>query len=235
MTLDYKNYALFLDIDGTLLDIAETPHSVIVPPSLSGILDRLSRKMGGALALISGRNIVSIDALFHPLKFPAAGSLGAEWRMSSNATVEEGSRLPTLFVQRVKTAFENIQGIVVEDKKFSLAVHYRQAPHTRQSLYDKLVQLAAPFQPELDVVEGKMVFEIACCGQDKARILKRFLEYAPFSGRRPVFIGDDAVDASAIEYCRRKGGVGIWVGKQSDGDCMADPQSVRNWLEENAG
>ncbi|MDD3370467.1 MAG: trehalose-phosphatase [Alphaproteobacteria bacterium] len=234
MQLNVHNDALFLDIDGTLLDIAETPQSVIVPPSLLQTLERLSKKMNGALALITGRSLANVDDLFRPLKLPAAGSHGAELRLSANSNIETADPLPDALSTGIKAAFADIPGVIIEDKTYSLAVHYRKAPKAKPFLSKQLNELLAPFCDKLSLVEGKMVFEIALLGRDKVFALRRFLQNAPFSGRTLVFIGDDAVDADAIDFCRQNGGVGVWVGSEYDGDRFESPQSVRDWLKQQA-
>lgn len=233
MQLNSEKDALFLDIDGTLLDIAQTPQGVIVPPLLTETLGRTFRNLGGALALISGRPLSEIDALFYPLKLPTAGCHGAELRFSPTGEVEAGLHLHASFINEAKSILEAFQGISIENKGFALAVHYRQVPHIREQLFDKLCKLVAPFHSELELMTGKKVFEINLRRQNKAMAIERFLKQKPFSKRRPIFIGDDAVDVPAIEYCRRAGGLGIWVGTKCNGDAMPDPQFVRNWLTNN--
>lgn len=220
--------ALFLDIDGTLLDIASTPGAVIVPPVLLHNLAALHAKLGGALALISGRTLSEIDALFTPLRLPASGAHGAECRVT---TVKEASSvLPEAFRKHVIETFASYPALLIEDKKYSMAVHYRQAPGMSHAVETLLKEMIVKADEPLTILPGKMVYEVVYPWHNKGAALERFMTYPPFAGRRPVFIGDDETDVFAIHACRKLGGIADHVGR---GECFfSTPSDVREWIAE---
>ncbi len=226
--------ALFLDIDGTLLEIASVPGDVKVPKRLVGVLARLKEKTGGALALVSGRTMAEIDALFAPLRLCAAGTHGAEWRLSPRGRVRQGRRLPKSLRRGVAESFAGMKGVAVEDKTFSVAVHYRRAPAKKDAIRKKLAALVKG-REGIEIVRGRMVFEISHRGQDKGAAIGRFLAAPPFKGRRPLFFGDAEADLPAMEICVRRGGAAILVGSRKRGAKGFDsPQTVRAWLAKQA-
>ena len=208
------DWAWFLDIDGTLVSIAESPDHVRVTPSLLGLLSSVSEAAGGALALVSGRTIDAIDRLFMPHRFPAAGQHGAErrdfsGRMHSHAAMSGHFRK---LVDRAHAWAADHPGILVEDKGLSVAVHYRAAPRLAPAVARFTRSLARECAGSLELQHGKMVFEIKPAGRDKGVAVKDFALEAPFSGRRPVFIGDDASDEFAFAAINDLDGVSVKVG-----------------------
>jgi trehalose 6-phosphate phosphatase len=229
-----EHCAYFLDLDGTLVAIAGHPAAVHVDAALVALIERLGCAADGAIALISGRPITDIDRLFEPLRLPVAGQHGAERRDASgrfHVHAIDGHALAKLR-QSVATWQVMHPGLVVEDKGLTLALHYRAAPELAAPL-DRLVrEKLDAMASELQVQPGKMVLEVKPGGRDKGRAIREFLDEAPFSGRLPVFIGDDVTDEYGFAAVNTLGGVSIKVG---DGDSCARWQlenvaAVHRWL-----
>ncbi len=208
------NWALFLDFDGTLVDIAPRPQDVAVPASLIATLQALYNAFGGAVALVSGRPIADIDRLVAPLKIPVAGQHGLEWRIAPGGKILHRGGDPALLDdlrQRFAKLAADHPGIVVEDKTWSLSVHYRAEPETGP----EIIALATDHMPEgehLHLMHGKMVAEIKPAGIDKGKVVHSFLAEPPFAGRIPVFIGDDRTDEDGFAAVNAQGGISIRVG-----------------------
>jgi trehalose 6-phosphate phosphatase len=227
-------WALFLDVDGTLLDIARHPDAVAVSPALLGLLDRIHRLAGGAIALISGRSLADLDRLFGPLPFCAAGQHGLERRDSQGRISRSIGALERLndAAQALATHARMRQGVVVEHKGLSLALHYRNAPDMRDWAQLTMRSLLAGLGPAFQLVDGKMVFELKPGGRDKGTAIADFLSEPPFAGRLPVFIGDDVTDEDGFAVTNIAGGHSIKVG---EGASLArwrlrDAHEVREWL-----
>jgi len=236
LRLDLDHTAIFLDVDGTLLDIAPTPLEVRVPQHLSLALERLSARMGGAIAFITGRPVAEIDRIFHPLRMPAAGGHGAEIRLTPKDNIHR-SRIATLddeLREDLTRIGELDSGIIVEDKGFSLAIHYRQAPQFGREVMEHIVHICRSERCEsLEVLPGKLVVEIKPSGYDKGTGLRELMSNPPFAGRRPIFIGDDVTDNAAFAVLPDFNGIGISVGGPVPGASynFDHPQDVRLWLE----
>jgi trehalose 6-phosphate phosphatase len=225
------NSALFLDFDGTLVDIAPTPDAVSVETGLTRTLAQLAQVLDGALALVSGRPLAQLDGFLAPLVLPAAGVHGAERRRPDG--VVERRALPAL--ERVAEAALQLAsrqpGLIVERKTSSVALHYRAAPQC-ESLCRTTLQQAVAGEPDLHLMCGKMVVEALPRGVSKGRAVDAFLKEPPFAGRKPVFIGDDVTDEAGFEAVQRAGGYAVRVG---DGASVAlhrlpTPSAVRRWL-----
>jgi trehalose 6-phosphate phosphatase len=232
--------AVLLDIDGTILDIAPTPGAVIVPASLRKALTRLSGKTGGALALVSGRSLGDIDLLFAPLRLPAIGGHGAEMRLSPHDDAErENARvLDGDLRERVAELAVGSPGVLVEDKGYSLAVHYRLAPEQEGRVKRAVAAIRADWPKEpIEVLPGKSVVEIKSAGFHKGAAIRELMQHKPFAGRRPIFIGDDVTDESAFAVMPEFKGMGFSVGRRAPGTayCFAAPSDVRRWLERLSG
>lgn len=210
---DLAAWALFLDVDGTLLHIAPRPDAVKVEGDLVAVLGRLQTAFGGALALISGRQIAELDRLFAPLRLPVAGLHGLERRDASGQfhRLGSGESLNALRVALSNFAAGN-PGVLLEDKGLSLALHYRQAPQTEALARDFVRDLVARQEVELRLLEGKMVLEIKPPLADKGSTVEAFLAEPPFAGRRPLFIGDDVTDEDAFRLVNRRKGISVRVG-----------------------
>ena len=209
--------AILLDIDGTLLDLAPTPREVWVPPGLANTLNRLSDKTSGALALVSGRSLNDIDLIFAPDQFPAVGGHGAEMRLSldSEAVSTHAPPMDKELKRRLAAIAKLSPGILLEDKGYSLALHYRLAPHAEKAIYEavSLIRNELPHAP-IEVLPGKCVYEIKQVGFDKAMGVRELMRHEPFRGRRPIFIGDDVTDESVFEIMPEFDGTAFSVGKR---------------------
>lgn len=226
-------WALFLDVDGTLLDIAPTPEGVVVTSQLRQTLQRLHDALDGAVALVSGRSLLDLDQLFAPLTLPAAGLHGAEWRDGAGACHEIAVDPAAINQMRreAEALAANLPGVRVEDKGRGLALHWRQAPAAEAALREGAAAIAE--RTGLVVQPGKCVFELKPLGVDKGSALRHFLEQPPFQGRRPLFIGDDLTDAFAVEAAQSCGGLAIRVGEtlaQLTEEAFVEPAAVRDWL-----
>lgn len=215
--LDLKTTALLFDVDGTLIDIAPRPDAVAVPDDLRQSLARLAEAAGGALALVSGRSIADLDRLFAPLVLPAIGGHGAEMRISPRKAVETSAPLPEALRRELAAARAFDPGILIEDKGYSLALHYRAAPQAEAVLRRHIDAVCARFpSAALEVLPGKAVFEVKHPGVNKGEAVRRLMAQAPFAGRRPVFVGDDVTDESVFAQLPALGGLGFSVGRQFD-------------------
>ena len=231
---DLDTDALLLDVDGTLLDIAVTPASVVVPQDLLACLDELHGRAGGALALVSGRPIGDLDRLFAPLRLPAIGSHGAQMRIGADrAQLQSGESIG----ESVRHRFALIESvdprIIVEDKGASLAVHYRMAPHREGLVKEQvaaIIDLTAS-QP-LQVMYGKAVIEVTLANFSKGGAVRELMKAPPFADRRPVFIGDDSTDETVLAVLPALRGRGYSVERAIAGasGVFASPHEVRCWL-----
>jgi trehalose 6-phosphate phosphatase len=204
--------ALFLDFDGTLVDIAPEPGAVVVPCNLVPTLTSLQQYLGGAVAVVSGRPIREIDQYLAPLRLPVAGVHGAE-RRGAGGDVDRAAAYPLQAVEQAanELARQHPQ-LLVEHKGTSLALHYRQAPHLEQQCLDVMEQAVAQ-SPGLALLRGKMVAEAKPIGASKGSAIEAFLREAPFAGRTPVFVGDDITDEVGFSTVQRLGGLGVKVGE----------------------
>jgi trehalose 6-phosphate phosphatase len=230
--------ALFLDVDGTLLDLAPRPGAVVVPQSLLVSLANAEKALGGALALVSGRSIDDLDRLFAPLHLRASGVHGAQTRFTPRGPEQpddEAEGLPLNLWMALTEVLFDFPGTFAENKRYSFAVHYRTMPILKRRLRAALIQLvAAHAHLDLDMIHGHSVFEIKPRGFDKGKAIERFIARKPFLGRMPVFIGDDATDEAGFAVVVSHGGRAFSVGGERPGvnGVFPSPESVRNWLAE---
>ncbi len=229
-------WAWFLDIDGTLLDIAAIPAAVKTGPSDTRLVTGLYSACGGALALISGRSIEGIDRLFYPLRLPAAGQHGIERRDAKGRILrhpfpEEAMRRAA---DEIRAFAEKREGLFFEDKGASLALHYRLAPHLAPAAHTVVHKAAQHLGEGVEVQGGKMVVELKPSGRDKGIAIQEFMQEAPFRGRVPVFLGDDLTDEDGFHVVNRLGGhsVKIGPGVTSARWRLRDAAAVRQWLAE---
>src|SRR2546430_7935140 len=212
--------AILLDIDGTLLDLAPTPREVWVPPGLAKTLNRLLERTSGALALVSGRSLNDIDLIFAPEQFPAVGGHGAEMRISqdSEAVATHAPPLDKELKRRLAAIAKLSPGILLEDKGYSLALHYRLAPHAEKAIYAavSLIRADLPNAP-IEVLPGKCVCEIKHSGFTKASGVHELMKREPFKGRRPFFIGDDVTDETVFAIMPDLDGLAFSVGRRAKG------------------
>lgn len=225
--------AVFLDVDGTLVDIESHPDAVRADEELVALLVDLAARLGGALSLISGRSITEIDRIFAPAKFPSAGSHGAELRLMDEDVAVVEAEFPEEILRRARSFVEKHQGLLVEKKRAGLALHYRGAPDLETACRDLVTEFMRELGHDFRLIDGKMVFEIAPRKHHKGEAIRKMLQHLPFRGRRPVFVGDDVTDEDGFRIVNELGGLSIRVGQKSSSaaryefDAVSD---VRAWL-----
>ena len=229
-------WALFLDIDGTLLEIAATPQAVHTARADTKLIAALYEKTDGALALVSGRALATIDELFAPLKLPAAGQHGVERRDARGKVYR-----PSFSADVLARASKHIgdfaarhAGLVFEHKGYSMALHYRLAPRLAGAAHAVVREAARTVGCGVEVQAGKMVAELKLAGHDKGRAIEAFMKEKPFAGRVPVFLGDDLTDEDGFRVVQRLDGIAIKIGA---GETVAPwrldhPAAARTWLGE---
>ena len=227
--------AILLDVDGTLVDLAPTPREVWVPPGLARTLNRLLVRTSGALALVSGRSLNDIDLIFAPEQFPAVGGHGAEMRLSADneAVATHAPPMDKELKRRLAAIAKLSPGILLEDKGYSLALHYRLAPHAEKAIYAAVSLIRADLpNASIEVLPGKCVCEIKHSGFTKATGVLELMTHEPFKGRRPLFIGDDVTDESVFAIMPDLGGIAFSVGRRAQGVAghFDEPSDVRAWL-----
>ena len=227
-------WCLFLDVDGTLLDIAPTPDAVYVDAKLLNLLRRLERACEGAIALITGRPIAAVDALFAPLQLPVAGVHGFERRNAQGRYFRPGFAGTGLSDLRseVTALAQSLHGVLLEDKGCAFALHYRKAPNLEETIRLRLARLVSAAPPGFELLDGDHVVEIKPVEHDKSTAIEAFMQEVPFSGRMPVFIGDDTTDLDGFAAMKRFNGLAVAVGSRIPGERrLARPRDVRAWLE----
>jgi trehalose 6-phosphate phosphatase len=208
--------ALYLDIDGTLIDIAPTPEAIVVPRGLPDQLAELAAKLNGAVALVTGRSIARVDALLQPHLFPVAGLHGAEMRLPDGRFIEATISADFLAVkEKLHARSEDLEGVVFEDKGAAIALHYRLAPHCKADVDALMEEAAASTGGGWILQQGKMVVELKPVQSGKGRALEEFMAIAPFRGRWPIAIGDDLTDAGMFAVATAAGGAAIRIGNDA--------------------
>lgn len=230
-------WALFLDIDGCLLDLAPTPDEIVVPSELPGNIEKLRLRLGGALALVTGRALVYADALFDPFPFPIAGLHGAEMRGADGAMIQ--AEAPAAFAQLKHELAEEAKampGVLIEDKGAAVAAHYRLAPQYELALGERMHAFAEDAGPDWALQLGKMVYEIRPARASKGDAVERFLAEQPFHGRLPITLGDDLTDESMFAVANARGGLSFRVGHLDAKTCaqgvVDSPAKVRGAIAE---
>jgi trehalose 6-phosphate phosphatase len=206
--------AFFLDIDGTLVAIAERPDIVRIEPSLMELIRGVREAAGGAVAIVSGRTIRDIDRLFAPLVLPAAGQHGLERRDAEGRLHRHDFTAGPLREAALRlAAFASAHpGLLLEDKGASLALHYRQSPSLEGAVREAVGREAQRIGRNFEMQQGIKVIELKPSGRDKGMAIAEFLDEAPFKGRKPVFVGDDLTDEFGFAMVNRLGGCSIKVG-----------------------
>lgn len=213
-----QSCALFLDMDGTLLEMAPSPEAVRVPSGLPALLRDLSDGLGGALAILTGRQIIEADRLLDPLRLPASGVHGAQIRRVAGREIETCSpELPPELVAQLVALEGKMPGVRAEAKGPGFAVHYRVVPHFERELEVHLRQLLVDYASSVVLSRGRKIFEIIPIGQTKGTALVTFSGMPEFQGRRPVMIGDDVGDEPAFAAAARLGGTGLRVAGEHFG------------------
>lgn len=229
--------ALFLDVDGTLIEIASTPYSVSVPNDLKTLLGTLSARLGGALALVSGRSIATLDSLFSPLRLAAAGVHGCERRAADGHLVQPSIDASAFSRARDELAQWSSRhpGTLLEDKGHALALHYRLAPALESDTFTAAQRGLALLGGSHELQRGKFVFELRPAGYSKGTAIEAFMGETPFQGRQPLFIGDDATDEDGFLAVNQLGGISIRVGETASTAALhrlAGVEATRQWLSE---
>ncbi|MGH7673912.1 MAG: trehalose-phosphatase [Gemmatimonadales bacterium] len=228
-------WAFFFDIDGTLVDVADSPAGVRLEPGLRRVIEALYGSSGGAVALISGRSIADTDRLFPGLNLPAAGQHGVERRDAAGRISRHA--FPAVPLDRARrqiaAAVAGRPGLLLEDKGLSLALHYRRAPRLAGYAHRLVRSLVAGLGVEYCVQTGKRVVEMKPAGRDKGVAVLEFMQEQPFRGRTPVFVGDDVTDEYGFATVNQLHGHSVKVGR---GATVArwrlpDVAAVRAWLE----
>lgn len=229
------DWAYFVDLDGTLLDIAPSPDEVRLDAEVQTLLTELSEFAGGAVALISGRSISDITGLISEPCLPVAGQHGLERRDAAGritAHREESNGL-AFAAGALEREVKKYSGLMLEQKGLSLALHYRAAPELGGHVHTVMRRICSELGPEYVLQEGKRVVELKPAGKDKGVAVQEFLREPPFLGRRPVFLGDDATDEYAFAVVNEADGISVKVGPGKTGARfrLKDVRAVRRWLD----
>lgn len=227
-------WALFLDVDGTLLDIACHPDEVHVDPRLLDDLHRLLDRLDGAVALLSGRRLSQLDALFDWNHHVAAGLHGAEFRGPDGEEHVTGDAAVFARIHaRAASLVAETRGVMLEDKRLALALHCRHAPAACDAAENIARTLLQEAGGHYVLQRGDHVFELKPAGVDKGRALAALMDVAPFRGRTPWMLGDDLTDEDAFRHVNVNGGVSVIVGARRPTEAryaLGDPAAVRAWL-----
>ncbi|NMM11465.1 MAG: trehalose-phosphatase [Polaromonas sp.] len=224
--------ALFLDFDGTLVDLAPQPEAVRIEGDLISILAELAAYLSGALAIVSGRRLMDLDHFLTPLKLPSAAEHGAQCRLSQGQVVRMASPDLRNVTQRARALAERHSGLHLEIKSAAVALHYRHAPELESQALQVMLDAAAS-TPGMELLRGKFVFEVKPAQISKGTAIGAFMADAPFAGRTPLFAGDDATDEAGFSAVQLLGGQGIKVGAGltlAHHRC-ATPAALRQWLK----
>ena len=230
------DWAFFVDVDGTLLEIADTPSAVRVDLDLLELIGQLYRRSGGALALVSGRSISDLEAMLGTLRLPLAGQHGLERRDTAGRLWIHAAppAAKCAIKEALRPVLERHPGLLLEDKGLTLALHYRQAPHLAAYAQRLMLRLMSEVDGGLELQKGKRVVELKPAGIDKGTAVAEYLTESPFSNRHPVFIGDDLNDEHGFAEVNRLDGTSIKVGPGAS--CaryrLAHVTAVRHWLNE---
>ena len=223
--------ALYLDFDGTLAELAQTPDQVVVDDSLPPLLAALSARLDGALAILTGRRLAAIDAMISPVRIPGAGVHGAELRPESGITIVRGEpAAATPLVRRLRRRFADDPRLVIEDKDVAVALHFRRAPARAAECREAMRAFAPPWL--FDVIDGNKVVEARPRGADKGAALRALSRLEPFAGRVPVCVGDDRTDEDGFAVAQALSGFAVKVGPGLSAARyrLASPAEVRRWL-----
>ena len=228
------DWCLFLDVDGTLIELTDSPLETFADANLKALLSSVAERLGGAVALVSGRSIRYLDQLFAPLRLPAAGLHGVERRKASGAM--HGASFTDTQLDAVRAAANALvqahPGTLLEDKGRTIAVHFRLAPQFESQVRHALEEAAKPLGSNYHIQEGSMVLEIKPKGFSKAAAIKAFLKEPPFTGRTPVFVGDDLTDQEGLRAVEDQGGISVAVGTRVNAQYrLADAAAVGEWLQ----
>ncbi|WP_029348825.1 trehalose-phosphatase [Bosea sp. 117] len=229
------DWALFLDIDGTLIEHADHPEGVFIPKDLPERLMAVQKALNGAVALVSGRTIDWMDEKLAPARLAAAGQHGSELRLAPDtpAVPIPMPKWRAPLEEALKVHLASWPGVFVEHKALSLAVHFRAVPEFGDAVMERVVELGRGLDPDVEFLKGRFVIEVREHGHDKGTAVDQFLKTAVFARRTPVFVGDDVTDEDGFRAARAAGGIAVAVGprptRQADHH-FAGPVEVRSWL-----
>jgi trehalose 6-phosphate phosphatase len=237
--IDLRTSAIMLDVDGTILDIAATPSGVEVPARLKQAMAQLAARTDGAFALVSGRPLADLDRLFAPLAVALVGGHGAETRLPGAAPVSR--RSPPLdddLRRRLAEVAAETPGVIVEDKGYSVALHYRLAPQFAEKVLTAVAEICGHHPSgSIELLAGKAVVEVKRRSFDKGTGVRELMARPPFRGRRPVFVGDDVTDEAVFAILPEFDGIGLSVGRRIPGlaGFFPGPEDVRRWIYRLSG
>jgi trehalose 6-phosphate phosphatase len=222
----FERVALLLDLDGTLLDIAPTPDAVVVAPELPDTLRGLRTHLGDALAIVTGRPLETVDALLGDAPYAVAGEHGGVIRYAPGDAPERPHlpSVPPEWLNAAALLVAGHPGTLLEKKTRGFALHFRGAPEAGPGFREALIRLLAG-DDKFDLLSAHMAWEVRPRGADKARAVAALMARAPFTGRWPLFIGDDVTDEQGMQVARTLGGKGLMVDA-----AFGDPTGVRGWL-----
>jgi trehalose 6-phosphate phosphatase len=231
------SWCLFLDVDGTLIELTDSPLETFADDEIKTLLTSAAKRLGGALALVSGRTIEYLDSLFAPLRLPTAGLHGVERRKASG--MMHGATFVDSQLDRARAALKALvqahPGTLFEDKGRSVTVHFRMAPQFEATIAETVRGIAVQLGTNYHIQGGNMMLELKPRGFTKASAIKAFMQEPPFSGRRPVFVGDDLTDLDGFKTVEDQGGISIAVGDRVRAQYrLEDAAAVRGWLKEIA-
>jgi trehalose 6-phosphate phosphatase len=227
----HADAALFLDFDGTIAAFASRPDGVTIDEQLLTLLERLYTRQGGALALVTGRSLASLDAMLVSARYAGAGLHGLEWRVASGKTISSANPVGARrYAVALRERFRADPRIVIEDKGATVAIHWRQAPERAEECVAAMREIVA--SPEFEILLGHAVAEARPRGADKGSALRALSTHPPFKGRRPVFVGDDRTDEDGFFAAQELGGHGVKVGPGTTiaRYRIATVTGVRDWL-----
>ncbi|HWE73490.1 MAG TPA: trehalose-phosphatase [Stellaceae bacterium] len=229
--------ALFLDIDGTLIEFEDRPEEVRIPPALLATIDALRQALGGALAVVSGRNLADIDRLFAPLVLAAGAQHGAEARLTAGGKDQSFAAPQAALASvadRLAAFLAAHSGIRVERKGLSTAFHYRNAVELGPALRDELEKAVAPVAGALNLLDSHLCYDVRARDADKGKAVERLMAVAPFAGRVPVYIGDDWTDEDGFTAALAAQGRAIRVGTDRPTlatESVNNSAALRQWLD----
>jgi trehalose 6-phosphate phosphatase len=226
----FHNAALLLDMDGTLIDLAPTPDSVVVPAGLPAALAALRDALGGALAIVTGRPVETVDRLFGDAPGAVAGEHGGAFRYAAGDPIQrlDLPSPPASWLSTAEGLVKSFPGALLERKARGFALHYRQAPQARDIFHDELRALLAT-SPGFELHPAHMLWEVRPLGADKGGAVIALMCRPPFAGRLPIFVGDDVTDEDGMREARKLGGAGYRVDA-----VFRDASGVRAWLHRSA-
>jgi trehalose 6-phosphate phosphatase len=223
-----RRSALFLDLDGTLLDIAPRHDQVVVAPGLESVIARLSQALDGAVALVTGRPLSDVDRLFSGLGLTVAAEHGARLRLPDGQMRDHSPELPWRkdWIAAIQAALPRWPGAFLEEKSIGFVIHYRQVPEAGPKIEAFMTDLVAQAGGAAELLPALMAFEVRAAGVGKGHAVRHLMAEPPFAGRIPVFIGDDVTDEEGMAEAEAQGGHGLHVARAFGGT----PAEVRAWL-----